>query len=130
MRGPHGLGRVRASGFAGPANAVEIGFGAAGVPAFGNDLHQRSGHFRDGDGGDVRKQGAAVTVALAFHRRTLAIRQIIQDRAELILDQRALVLDHDHTLQAFAERPDPFGLKGPRHGHLVHGETQTPCILR
>ncbi len=81
MRGANGFGGIDARRFASPANPIKIGVGAAGIPTFRKDLHQRASHFRDGDGGDIGEQGASLAIALAFYSRTLAIRQIVEHRA-------------------------------------------------
>ena len=70
------------------------------------------------------QQRRAALVALADHRRPLRRIDIIENAQELVLDKAALLLDDQHILQTFGERPRAGFLQRPGQRDLVDAQSQ------
>ena len=70
------------------------------------------------------QQMLATLVVLADHDGTTAALHVEQRVLQLLLDQRALLLDHQDLALAAAEGRSPLGLERPHHAHLIDGEAQ------
>jgi hypothetical protein len=56
-------------------------------------------------------------------------RRVVKDADQLVFQVRALLLDHDHFLQAFGEAPRALGLQRPGHADLVETDAERPAAL-
>ena len=96
-------------------------------------VHVRAGRQAVGDGqrhfghrqrAQRREQRMAVLVDLADHLRLGVGGQVVERRAGLTLQQRALVLHHHQRLQPAGEGAQAGGLQRPGHADLVDGDAQ------
>ncbi len=69
-------------------------------------------------------QRHAILVQLTGQHRPAMRRHIVQDRGNLILDDRALFLDHQNFVAGFGEGAQPFRLHRPYQTHFIDGDTQ------
>ena len=67
-----------------------------------------------------RNQRRAALVVLAEQARPIAL--VVEDARELLFEQRALLLDHQHVLEPGAEAARAFRLERPDHRDLVDRE--------
>ena len=72
----------------------------------------------------ARQQWRTGLVALADHRRPLRGIDIIKNAQQLILDEAALLLDHQHVLQAFGEGTRARFFQRPGQRDLVEAQSQ------
>ena len=63
-------------------------------------------------------------VALADHRRPLRRIDVVENAQQLVLDEAALLLDHQHVLQAFGEGAGAGLLQRPGQRHLVDAQSE------
>ena len=70
------------------------------------------------------EQVLAALVVLADHNRAAAGLHVEQRVLQLLLDQRALFLDHQNLALAGGEGRDALGLERPDQAHLVDGKAQ------
>ena len=69
-----------------------------------------------------REQARAVSVALADHRRRAG--RAVENGLDLVLDQTALLFDHDDLLETVGEAAEPLRLQRPGERDLVETQTQ------
>ena len=67
----------------------------------------------------------AVVVELADHARAHVFAPVVELLLELVLDELALLLDHEDFLEALGEAPRALRLERPRHRDLV--DAQADC---
>ncbi len=86
--------------------------------------HQRGGYQGRIEFALARQQRCAALVLLAHHRGAMPGFDIIEDALELVLDEAALLLDHQHVLQPFRELPRAALFQGPGQRHLVDAQAE------
>jgi hypothetical protein len=82
-------------------------------------------HARDARRVELTGRGqnpVALLVELADHARPSGRRVVVHLLLELILDQRALLLDDDDVAEPVFEAAHALGLEGPGHGDLVEAD--------
>ena len=85
-------------------------------------LQARGDHVGDDAGGKFvvgAQQPFAALVMLANHARADGLAPVVELPFQLMLDEFALFLDHQHFIQAFGKGTDAIGLQRPRHANLV-----------
>jgi hypothetical protein len=91
-------------------------------------LQPRGDHQRDLLSGQlaVRRQqpfvGAGLLVALADDARPPRVGPVVEQRADLVLHERALLLDDEDLLESERERVQSLRLERPREPQLVHAD--------
>ena len=83
-------------------------------------LGDHPGDHRRGQLGEVRQQRVALFVELADHPRTLADRPVVELPGELVLDDAALLLDHQNLVQPLGELVHRDRFQRPAHADLEH----------
>ena len=76
------------------------------------------------------QQRPVVAVALAAHPRALGVGQIVEQVAQLAFDQRTLLLDHQHLVEARGEAAHALGLERPDHGDPVESQAERAAARR
>src|SRR5262249_25307335 len=87
-------------------------------------LDQRARHHGGRDLAFARQQSAARLVALPDHARPARGLHVIEQLHELILDQPALLLYHQHILEAVGKSARALGFERPREAHLVEPQAR------
>ena len=99
-----GLGDgVQVGAQAGHVGAQGFGFGEAGADG--------EGDFGGGEFAVGFEEGGAVRAALAEDAR--AVRGVVEDVADLLLDEAGLFLDDDDLIEALREAAQGFGVDRP-----------------
>ena len=93
----------------------------AGVEPF-DPLGDGAGDQARGQLVEGRHDPFAVLVELADHARAHISAPVVELFLELVLDQRALLLDDEDLLHALRELPDALALERPCHAHFVDGQ--------
>ncbi len=76
-------------------------------------------HARGPQFAERREQRRALRVVLAEHARTRALDAVVEMVLDLLLDHRALLLDHQHFLEPLDEALQPRGLERKGQADLV-----------
>ncbi len=85
-------------------------------------LGDHPGDHRRGQLGEVRQQRVALLVELADHPRTLADGPVVELSGELVLDDAALLLDHQYLVQPLGELVHRDRFQRPAHANLEHAQ--------
>ena len=72
----------------------------------------------------VGQQRAAVLVVFADHARAALHRPVVELPGELVLDDRALLLDHEDFLEPPGEGVGGHRIQRPRHADLEHADAE------
>ena len=92
----------------------------AAAKAPGDDVQQQVGVQL----AHLAQQRPCVLVQLAGQPRAQMGGLVVEDRRDLVLDDRVLLLDDEHLVAGLGERAQPFRLKRPHHAHLVDGDAE------
>ena len=112
-------GRSNASSFARRCSSAGLRWPSLRKPRHDGRRHHGRRQFAF-----ARQQRRAALVALADHRGPLRGIDIIENAQQLVLDEAALLLDHQHVLQAFRERARAGFLQRPGQRDLVDAQSQ------
>ena len=90
--------------------------------------HQRGRHHGRRELALARQQRRAALVALADDGGTLRRIHIVENAQQLVFDEAALLLDHQHVLQAFGEAPRAALFQRPGQRDLVDAQAHLPRL--
>lgn len=77
----------------------------------------------------ARQQRRAALVPLAGDGRTLGRIDVVEDAHQLVFDEAALLLDHQHVLKAFCKALRAAFLQRPGHRDLVDAKAEVLRVL-
>ena len=120
VRGAHGAVAARGQGLFLGGQEGQAGLDAVAGVDRREALGDHPGDHRRGQLGEVRQQRVALLVELADHPRTLADGPVVELPGELVLDDAALLLDHQNLVQPLGELVHRDRLQRPAHADLEH----------